>query len=89
MKIAPARIARVPGYRGPVPGGVWLIIELARKGGISLQSDAARHGAADVALAASLGYISVIAPDGRSFDHAWAPTAAGLHALEDHHNGQD
>jgi hypothetical protein len=65
-------------YTGPFPPDLWLVLKEAWKGGISLQGDFARQHSAEVALAASCGFISNVDPDGRSYRTRWRITAAGL-----------
>lgn len=77
-------------YHGPLPNYMFDLLEYARyNGGISLQSDLARAASHTVALAASCGWLSVISPDGATYERKWRITAAGLTALQhkDHMNG--
>lgn len=68
-------------YNGPYSDGLWGVLTWAHEGPFSVQSNFARSMAPEVALAASLGYISVVAPDGRTYTRSWYITAAGLTAL--------
>lgn len=77
-------------YHGPIPPDIWLLLHHAHDtGGFALQSDVARGVSQLVALAASCGWLSVISPDGSSYEPKWRITAAGLTALQhkDHLNG--
>jgi len=49
--------------------------------GFYTKGNDARAFANEVALAASLGWISVVSPDGRKFNGFWTLTNAGLTAL--------
>jgi len=70
-------------YHGPIPEALWDVLEYAHScGGITLQSDFARAVSADLALAASCGWVSTIDPDGRAYNKRWRITAAGLTALQ-------
>lgn len=51
---------------------------------LALESNYARANRNEIAALASLGYISVIAPDGLSFMREWHITAPGLVALKHH-----
>lgn len=69
-------------YGGAYPTELWGLLELAwERGGLTVQSDWCRAMAVQVGLAASLGWLSTIAPDGRSYGPRWRLTAAGLQAL--------
>lgn len=69
------------GYHGPIPDELWEVLDRAFAHGIFTQSDYARERSIDVALAASIGWISVLMPDGLTFDRVWRVTAEGLFAL--------
>lgn len=49
--------------------------------GVSIQGDFARTNAEDMALAASLGWISTVDPNGLAYRRQWRITVAGLSAL--------
>jgi hypothetical protein len=49
---------------------------------ISVASNFARDHAVSVALAASIGWITVVEPDGGTYSRIWKMTLPGLHALE-------
>lgn len=51
---------------------------------LALESNYAREHRNEVAALASIGYISVIAPDGLSFTRHWYITRPGLMALQHH-----
>lgn len=70
-----------PAYTGPYPGTLWLVLEVAHQGGLYIQSDRARISAPSVALAASLGWITTVATDGKTYGGVWRITQAGLAAL--------
>lgn len=69
-------------YRGDYPEELWAVLQLAHSRYISVQGDHARLYAPEVALAASLGWLSNVAPDGASYSNKWRITASGLTALE-------
>lgn len=48
----------------------------------SISSNYARARAPFIAMAASLGWITIIAPDGHSLSHHWHVTKEGLTALQ-------
>lgn len=68
-------------YRGEYPPQLWLVLSLAHERFISVQSDWARALAPEVALAASLGWLSNIDPSGHQYTKQWRITPAGLTAL--------
>lgn len=70
-------------YSGDYPPQLWLVLKLAHDRYISVQGDWARALAAEVALAASLGWLSNILPDRETYDNKWRTTPAGLTALYD------
>lgn len=61
------------------------MLEVAWENPFALSSNFARSYTKMVALAASLGWLSSIRPDGHDYDTSWHLTAAGLTALEAHH----
>lgn len=68
-------------YRGDYPEELWAVLQLAHDRYVSVQGDHARLYAPEVALAASLGWLSNIATDGSSYGSKWHITASGLTAL--------
>ena len=68
------------GYLGPHPDALWLVIERAWEHGISVSSDFARHHAAVIALAASIGWISSVSLSGKRYERRWNVTAEGITA---------
>ena len=70
-----------PAYTGPYPGDIWLVLDDAHQGGLYIQSDRARFRSHAVALAASLGWITTVSTDGRTYGGVWRITQAGLAAL--------
>jgi len=69
-------------YLGPIPGEVWTILDHAWEAPIYIASNFAREFKHEIALTASIGWISNIKPDGRSYSPCWHLTLAGAHALE-------
>lgn len=68
-------------YHGPLPPNIWLVVTYAHEQGIAVQSNFARAFSAEVALAASLGWITTVDPGGQTFGRIWRITIAGLTAL--------
>lgn len=70
------------GFRAVIPEGLWVVLEAAHtNGGLSVQSDFSRHHSLEVALAASLGWLTTIATDGQTYGRRWLITVPGLEAL--------
>jgi hypothetical protein len=69
------------GYLGPLPSEVWEVVAVAWEAGIAVSSNYAREHSAVVALAASLGWISNVALDGKTYLRHWNVTAEGVTAL--------
>lgn len=69
-------------YHGPLPAALWPLLEAChRAGSLAIQGDATRALASEVALAASMGWLTTIDPSGRSYGSRWRLTSAGLQAL--------
>jgi hypothetical protein len=68
-------------FHGDYPPSLWAVLTLAHDRYISCQGDWARALAPEVALAASLGWLSNIDPDGLHYSNKWRITPAGLTAL--------
>ncbi len=85
-KLAPNRVAPSPGFKGETPEACYEVLEAVWERAVSLASDYARNNRVPLAFCASMGWISIIRPDGHDIGLSWRLTAAGLHALEDHHN---
>lgn len=68
-------------YHGPLPGGLWDILQNIWVAPLGISGDHARTYAREVALLASMGWISTVSPDGRTFGRTWHITAAGVTAL--------
>lgn len=70
-------------YKGDYPPSLWAILALVwERGGLACQSDWARSSATEISLAASLGWLSTIAPGGETYSNRWRLTPAGLQALD-------
>lgn len=69
------------GYTGPLPQAIWEVVRCAWEDGIAVSSNVARELSAEVALAASLGWISTVSLDGRRHTRVWNVTAEGVTAL--------
>lgn len=70
------------GYFGEIPEEIWEVVDRAWYDPPSISSNYSRERAQFVALAASLGWISIIAPDGHSLSRSWHVTAPGLSAFK-------
>jgi hypothetical protein len=68
-------------YSGDYPPQLWAVLSIAHDRFVSVQGDWARALAPEVALAASLGWLSNILPDRETYDNKWRITPAGLTAL--------
>lgn len=64
---------------------VWKALTRAWEAPFRIESNYAREKRWAVAFAASVGWISVVSPDGLSYGREWRVTAEGLVALEHHH----
>ena len=69
------------GYHGRIPPRVWSIVRVAWEAGIAVSSNMAREWSGEIALAASLGWISTVSLDGRTYHRVWNVTAEGVIAL--------
>lgn len=70
------------GYLGNIPDEVWEVLHKAWSAPIYLASNYAREHSPAVAFAASMGWLSNIAPDGKSYSRQWHITKEGLTALQ-------
>lgn len=69
-------------YLGSLPDDAFIVLSRAwEDGGIALQSDFARGAAPTLALLASMGWLTVIDPDGRSYHPRWRLSAIGAGVL--------
>ena len=68
-------------YSGPLPPAVWEVLTRAHTQGIAIQSNHARFYAVELALLASIGWVSTVSPDGRAYSTRWLITPAGITAL--------
>lgn len=69
------------GYFGPIPDELWEILAETQRAPIAVSSNIARQLSAEFALAASMGWLSVVEPDGRSYSRTWKITPEGAFAL--------
>lgn len=69
-------------YIGPLPEGIWDILQNIWVAPLGISGDRSRHYALEIGLLASMGWISTVSPDGRTFGRTWHITAAGVTALE-------
>lgn len=68
-------------YTGELPAGIWSILENIWVAPIGISGDHSRTYAREIALLASIGWISTVSPDGKTFGRTWHITAAGFTAL--------
>lgn len=66
------------GYYGPLPDDMEEVLDHAWETPISVASNYARAHLTTIALAASLGWLSTVHPDGLDFTKTWHITASGL-----------
>lgn len=72
------------GYMGSMPPGAIEVVRHVWKGPLAIESNYARSNRVEVAFAASMGWLTVIHPDGRSYDRSWHITAEGLYAIREY-----
>lgn len=82
-KVRPSRAAPPEPYIGTYPRQAVEVCRHVWKHPLALESNYARQYRVEVAFAASMGWITVIHPDGHSYDRAWHITAAGLIAIKE------
>ena len=70
------------GYLGRIPAGTYHVTEAAHEAGFSVSSNLAREFAHEIALAASMGWISTVQLDGKKALRYWNITHEGLVALQ-------
>ena len=78
---ARSRPKRGVGYFGPYPEALREVLEQASRQGFAVASNFSREFSTEVALAASLGWISTVSHDGRSCGRTWNVTLEGQSAL--------
>ena len=69
------------GSLGGYPEEIWEVVDRVWYDPPSISSNYSRANAPHFALAASLGWITIIAPDGKSLSRSWHCTFEGLTAL--------
>jgi len=74
------------GYFGPVTAEVWKVLSRAWDEPFYLSSNYAREHAIATALAASIGWITNVTPDGLNYTRTWHVTLEGLNALRNRSN---
>lgn len=75
------------GYFGPMPEELWEVLTVAWEAGLAVSSNMARELAPEVALAASMGWISTVSLDGRTYQRVWHITAEGMMVLRGRESG--
>lgn len=83
-----SRAAAGVGYRGVVHAWVWLALTKCWHDGLRIESNYAREKRWAISFAASVGWISVVSPDGLSYGRTWRITTEGLMALQHHSQGE-
>lgn len=73
-----ATVITLTGYTGKLPKRLWDILERSWESGVAVSSNYAREWSGEIALAASMGWISTVALDGRSYHRMWHITAEGM-----------
>lgn len=68
-------------YYGKIPPGVWHVVEVAAGPGFTVSSNLSREFAREIALAASMGWITTIRADGKRHLNCWNSTESGQVAL--------
>mgnify|MGYP001555002671 CR=1 FL=1 len=76
--LAPSRPSTSVMYTGPIPSGVWEVLDRVWRHPLAIASDYTRLNQAEVSFAASMGWISNIAPDGHGYTRHWRLTVEGL-----------
>lgn len=74
------RSAPTGGYFGPLPDEVWDVVDRCWEDPPSISSNYSRQHAMVFAIASSLGWITIVAPDGMTLSRSWHVTEAGLTA---------
>lgn len=72
------------GYLGPIPEPLWAVVRTAFEGGFAVSSNYAREASTEVALAASMGWITTVHLDGLTYGRTWMATLEGAGALRRH-----
>lgn len=70
------------GYKGQIPKRLWRLLVIAYEEGIFTSSNRARKYSKEIALMASLGWISNISYDGWHWSNKWRITFEGFAALQ-------
>lgn len=78
---APITLARGKLYDGPVSASAWMTLAELWAEPFTVSSNFARERAEEIALLASLGWISTIAWDCHTYSRLWRMTAKGYLAL--------
>lgn len=84
--LARSRQVAGTGFLGEYPPEAVEVIRYSWEGPFHISSNYARSHSIAVAFAASMGWISNIAPDGVTISRQWHPTAEGLFALRSEEN---
>lgn len=79
--LAADRSKGVTGYTGPVTEHCWDVLAGLWSEPCTVQSNYAREFAEEIALLASVGWISTVTPDGQGYTRLWRLTGRGLTAL--------
>lgn len=60
----------------------WAVLHTAWVQPFAIESNFARSYRYNVAFAASMGWLTTVAPDGKTFDRRWHITAEGIFAIK-------
>lgn len=75
------------GYHGDLPDDIWDLLAHCHRTPLYVSSNIAREAAVVVALAASMGWLSVVDLDGKGFSRTWRLTPEGGFALRNKGHG--
>ncbi|GJE18778.1 hypothetical protein [Methylobacterium marchantiae] len=87
MSSTRSRLKVGQGYFGPLPDDIWALLNLVQDYPLAVSSNLAREAAGTVALAASMGWISCVDPDGKGFSRRWRITPEGAFASRNREHG--
>jgi hypothetical protein len=85
LSVGRSRQVKGQGYRGGVHPAVWECLDRAYQSPYRIESNYAREYRFAVAFSASVGWITVVNPDGETYSREWKITAEGLYALRHHY----
>lgn len=86
-KTTRSRLKVGQGYFGPIEEDIWSVLSHCLGSPQAVASNFARTYASAFALAASMGWLSVVEPDGQSYTRSWKVTPEGAFALRNREQG--